>query len=141
MVLNGALFAGSTGNAGALGCTPVHVGGRTSQLIQHASLITLEKSLIRHGVVASVTIIDFPRVCIDRVLPQAVRAAIVEMTRVAAAAMDLQGLSPFEIVAGTIGADARALGGTMLPILAGYVSDPEVLLKDIGAGARAARTA
>lgn len=166
VVLNGTLVSGRSGNAGALGSMPVHIGGRTSQLIQHASLITLEKALLAAGidagilqdpqrdwsdlgapltcwiettatalataVVAGVAIIDFPRVCIDGALPAAVRDAIVDLTRARVATMDLQGLTPFEITAGTLGADARALGGAMLPILAGYACDPEVLLKDVG---------
>ncbi len=163
VVLNGQLFAGRTGNAGALGSMPIELKGQRSQLIEHASLITLEQALAkRHANVAilqmperdwsalgqplkrwitataealaiatvsAVSVIDFQRVCIDGALPRDVLAAIVEATRAKVALMDLQGLSPFEVVAGSAGADARAIGGAMLPILANYSSDPDVLLK------------
>ncbi len=42
---------------------------------------------------------------------------------------DLQGLSPFEITAGQLGAEARALGGAMLPIIESFACGQDVLLK------------
>ncbi|PWJ85387.1 MarR family transcriptional regulator [Pseudaminobacter salicylatoxidans] len=54
VVLNGALHAGRTGNAGALGSMPVPgPGGKPVQLIDAASLATLEKSLAARGIDAS----------------------------------------------------------------------------------------
>jgi predicted NBD/HSP70 family sugar kinase len=50
IVLNGSLYQGRTGNAGAIGSLPVAVGGRSSQLVHHASLITLERALIQAGI-------------------------------------------------------------------------------------------
>ena len=166
VVLNGMLYAGRTGNAGALGSMPVPVGGRTSQLIQHASLITLEKSLLEHGIdvsvlqhpdrdwqhlgrplarwietaaaaiaraiIAGASVIDFQLACIDGAVPRPILAEIVERTRARVAKADLQGLSPFDIASGTIGADARALGGAMLPLHADFGCDPDVLLKTFG---------
>jgi predicted NBD/HSP70 family sugar kinase len=166
VVLNGALYSGRTGNAGALGSMPVFVGGQVSQLIRHASIITLEKSLLDAGVDAAIlqhperdwsglgsllarwiatagealaiaiaagmSVIDFPAVRIDGALPRDVLSALIASTQEHLGRLDLQGLSPFEVVAGSIGADARALGGAMLPILANFSSDPEVLLKDVG---------
>ena len=167
VVLNGALHQGRTGNAGALGSMPIAVGGRMTQLIHHASLITLEKAVVRAGgttefleqmdgdwahleptltdwigrtaetlataIVAGVSIIDFEHVCIDGALPRAVLARIVEGARAAAAAYDRQGLSPFEIRMGSLGAEARVLGGAMLPIVAGFGAGQDIMLKQ-GAG-------
>jgi predicted NBD/HSP70 family sugar kinase len=166
VVLNGMLYPGRTGNAGALGSMPVPAGGHTSQLIQHASLITLEKSLIRHGIdvsilqhpdrdwqplgkplarwietaataiaraiVAGMSVIDFQLACIDGAVPRSVLAEIVARTRAHVTRADLQGLSPFDVAAGTIGSDARALGGAMLPLNADFACDPDVLLKTLG---------
>jgi len=54
VVLNGSLFGGSTGNAGALGSMPVPgPGGRPTQLIDVASLAMLEKALNAKGVEAT----------------------------------------------------------------------------------------
>ena len=169
IVLNGALYSGRSGNAGAVGSMPVYVGGRISQLIQYASLMALEKVLLKGGqdpsplqdpeadwasvgpplrswmagvseslaaaIIASMSVIDFPIVRIDGAMPRNVLAEIIAGTRARIARLDRQGLSAFEITAGTVGADARALGGAMLPILANFTCDPEVLLKDISATA------
>jgi predicted NBD/HSP70 family sugar kinase len=54
VVLNGRLYSGPTGNAGALGSMPVPgVDGRPTQLIDVASLAILEKALNARGVDAS----------------------------------------------------------------------------------------
>lgn len=53
VVLNGRLYSGPTGNAGALGSMPVPgPGGRPTQLIDVASLAVLEKSLNARGIEA-----------------------------------------------------------------------------------------
>lgn len=50
VVLNGSLFTGSSGNAGALGSVPVpDRAGTSRQLIEVASLATLEEMLVRSG--------------------------------------------------------------------------------------------
>ena len=140
VVLNGALVQGRTGNAGALGSMPVAVGGRFSQLIHHASLVTLERALLKaglspsivqnpdkdwdhlgaplehwiaragealaHAVVCGVSVFEFGSVCIDGALPRAVLERLVAATRAAIEKHDLQGLSPFAIEAGKLGASA-----------------------------------
>jgi predicted NBD/HSP70 family sugar kinase len=54
IVLNGGLYSGPTGNAGALGSMPVPgADGRPTQLIDVASLAILEKALNARGVDAS----------------------------------------------------------------------------------------
>ena len=163
VVLNGLLYQGRTGNAGALGSMPVTLDGRRSQLIHHASLFMLERWLLREGldaailqhpdadwsgidevlemwigtaaealadaVVSAVATIDFGQVCIDGALPRPVLDRLVARVREAVAVHDLQGLSPFEITAGRLGADARALGGAMLPIIESFACGQDVLLK------------
>jgi predicted NBD/HSP70 family sugar kinase len=167
VVLNGAVYAGTTANAGAVGSMPVPRNGKVTQLIEHASLISLERALQRRradaailqdpgqdwaslgaalarwieqaaeaialAIVAGVSIIDVPLICIDGAVPADVREKLVGATRAHVAKLDLQGLSRFEIVAGTLGADARALGGAMLPLVANYASDTDVLLKSMPA--------
>jgi predicted NBD/HSP70 family sugar kinase len=50
VVLNGSLYAGRSGNAGALGSMPVPgADGRSEQLIDQASLLVLEKMLVGAG--------------------------------------------------------------------------------------------
>lgn len=55
VVLNGRLYAGPTGNAGALGSMPVPAeGGAAEQLIDQASLVVLERALRAAGIRAEV---------------------------------------------------------------------------------------
>ena len=49
LVLNGSVFSGRTGNAGALGSIPIPSGDGTRQLIEVASLSVLEKQLADAG--------------------------------------------------------------------------------------------
>ncbi|VVT04575.1 ROK family transcriptional regulator [Rhizobium sp. EC-SD404] len=51
IVLNGSLYAGRNGNAGALGSMPVPgKEGRTEQLIDQASIMVLERMLVSDGI-------------------------------------------------------------------------------------------
>ena len=45
-------------------------------------------------------------------------------------AFDRQGLSPFTVTEGTIGAGARAIGGACLPLLANFARDRDALFKE-----------
>ena len=164
IVLDGNLYAGRTGNAGALGSMPVSDSGRSEQLIRSASIYVLEKKLIAAGkdpariwqspdawddfgihleewieetaaslaqaVVAAISVIDFEAAIIDGAFPAEVRQRILARTAEKVAGLDHQGLSPVQISAGTIGSDARAIGGAALPLLASFARDREVLFKE-----------
>lgn len=169
VVLNGTLFPGRTGNAGALGSLPVPANGEagrtlTRQLIATASIHVLEKRLLAAGqdptplwrspddwgdngplieqwvqdvadqlaiaITAAISVIDFGTVIIDGAVPAAIRTAIVERTKAASARIDRQGLSPTDVVEGTIGSVARALGAASLPLLANFARDSDVLFKE-----------
>lgn len=167
VVLDGALWPGRTGNAGALGSMPV-VGksdaGGAPQLIACASIYQLERRLERAGVDASsmwatpdawadfgphlndwieevasalayacaaaISVIDFEAIVIDGAMPTAVRDRLTARTADVLAGLDRRGLSDVDIVSGTIGADARAIGGAALPLIRNFGRDREVLLKD-----------
>jgi predicted NBD/HSP70 family sugar kinase len=163
IVLNGTVYQGRSGNAGALGSMPVTYRGECSQLIHHASLLMLEKRLIKDRrdpallqdanadwsvlgsvlddwleaaaealattIVSGACVIEFSEACIDGAMPTPVLARLVDATRNAVGRHDHQGLSPFEIRIGQLGADARALGGAMLPIMENYACGQDVLLK------------
>jgi predicted NBD/HSP70 family sugar kinase len=168
IVLNGMLYQGRTGNAGALGSMPVSGEGPLGvlQLIRSASLYRLEQLIGNQGrdptmlwktpqdwdeigqpldawikdssihlaqaIVASVSVIDFEAAIIDAACPPDVRKRLVERTREQVAQLDQQGLSPFSIVEGTIGSDARAIGGASLPLLANFAVDREIFLRNAG---------
>jgi predicted NBD/HSP70 family sugar kinase len=170
VVLNGSLYPGRTGNAGAIGSMPVACidlarGLVAEQLIRSASIFALENALLAAGkdpssiwrssdawadvgneevadwieavatniagaIVAAASVIDFEAVIVDGALPAVIRARIVERTREQVLRHDWRGLSPIFLHEGSIGADARAVGGAALPLLANFARDREVLFKE-----------
>jgi len=167
VVLNGSLFQGRTGNAGALGSMAVPAAGVTNsaqQLIRSASIYVLEKNLAANGInpmllwespndwaafgqplddwideaatglaisaLSAVAVLDCEAVIIDGAVPAAVRTRLVAATREKVDSLDRQGLSPFTVVEGTIGSDARVMGGASVPLLSNFAIDRDVLFKE-----------
>ncbi|MGY8664294.1 ROK family transcriptional regulator [Bradyrhizobium sp. UFLA05-109] len=169
IVLNGSLFPGRSGNAGALGSLPImrrEESGETSlqQLIRTASIYRLERRLIAAGrrgtdiwlspddwssfeepleawiaeaaealaqaIAALLAVIDFEAIVIDGAFPADVRRRLVERTNEQWARMDRQGLTDAVVVEGSVGRDARAIGGAALPLLATFARDHDVLFKE-----------
>lgn len=85
---------------------------------------------LAHVIVASCSVIDFPTAIIDGGFPDHVRQAIVAATQKAVTKLDLQGIRPPDVLKGSIGANARVIGGTALPFIARYLVDQIVLLKE-----------
>jgi predicted NBD/HSP70 family sugar kinase len=81
-------------------------------------------------IVSAVSVIDFEAIVIDGAFPRQLRARLVAATRAALANFDMQGVSPFSVVEGSIGSGAREIGGACLPLLANFTKDREVLFKD-----------
>ena len=87
---------------------------------------------LAQAIVASVSVIDFEAAIIDAACPPDIRSRLVEETKQQIALLDQQGLSPFAVVEGTIGSDARAIGGASLPLLANFAVDREIFLRTAG---------
>ena len=167
IVLNGSLFQGRNGNAGALGSMLVPATGASSaaeQLIRRASIYALEKKLARFGLdpmvlwqapdgwaelgqpldewieaaatglaiaaLSAAAVIDCEAVIIDGAFPASVRCRLVNTMRDRLAGLDRQGLSPLTVVEGTIGGDARVMGGASVPLIANFAIDRDVLFKE-----------
>jgi predicted NBD/HSP70 family sugar kinase len=169
IVLNGSLFPGRSGNAGALGSMPVMRRDKDGafslqQLIRAASIYRLERRLIAAGrrgtdiwlspddwssfeepldawiseaaealaqaIAATLAVIDFEAIVVDGAFPAEVRRRLVERINQRLSGIDRQGLTEAAVVAGTIGRDARAIGGAALPLLAAFARDHDVLFKD-----------
>ncbi|RAP40723.1 sugar kinase [Rhodovulum viride] len=163
IVLNGSLFTGNTGNAGALGSMPVLCDSRKcTQLIDVASLATLERMLAENNedaealwtspdawaideiilqewillaaqaiavaIAATGSVLDIGAALIDGWMPASVRARLVEEVRVAFSRIDTTGIQPPVIMAGTVGPDARALGGACLAMSERFLVDQNALL-------------
>ncbi|PSJ61402.1 ROK family transcriptional regulator [Pseudaminobacter soli (ex Li et al. 2025)] len=151
VVLNGALFAGRTGNAGALGSMPVPgPDGRPIQLIEAASLALLERKLLARGldtsflwdsptewgeigpdleawietaaealgyaIVSASALIDFEAAIVEGWMPATVRARLVKAVAAALTRINVAGIQVPEVREGTVGIDARSLGGASLPL-------------------------
>ena len=165
IVINGSLYQGRGGNAGALGSFPVPAAaGGAQQLIRTASLYVLEQDLKRAGkspdalwrdandwsgvgpalngwietaamglAAASAgiaSVLEPAAVVIDGAMPAGVRSRLVAAVTQALAQVNMQGISPFAVVEGTIGADARAMGAASLPLFANFIIDRDVLFKE-----------
>jgi predicted NBD/HSP70 family sugar kinase len=164
VVLNGTLFAGAGGNAGAIGSMPVPSYVGTAQLIRSASLYLLEARLIAAGkeagflwsrpdaflslgaeldewiseasgaiayaATAASAVIDFQAAVIDGAFPAEIRDRLVARVAAALETHDRQGLSPLRVVPGTVGPNAREIGGGSLPLFANFAMDREVLFKE-----------
>jgi predicted NBD/HSP70 family sugar kinase len=85
---------------------------------------------LAQAIVASASVLDFSQVIIDGGFPTQVRQRLVALVRQKASASDLQGLSPFDIGEGSIGANARTMGAASLPFFARFLLDQNVLFKE-----------
>ena len=165
IVLNGSLYLGHSGNAGALGSLPVtSPGGKTAQLIGTASFNVLERAIDKAGgdpnalwrdpadwssaglaletwietaapAIALATagvmaVLDCAAVVIDGAMPKDVRTRLVSAIRIALDRVNMQGISPFPVIEGTIGADARAMGAASLPLFDNFIINHNVLFKE-----------
>ena len=78
---------------------------------------------------SAMSIIDFEAIVIDGALPPPIRARLVETMARKLGQLDLQGLTPARVLEGSIGADARAIGGAALPMLSNFARDHEILFR------------
>lgn len=161
IVLNGGLYTGRSGNAGALGPMPVpSKNGRSRQLIEAASIGTLEQMLsesgcgaeiwdspdhwnvdqsvlkkwimevggaLSHAIVSASSVIDFEATVIDGWLPTDIRSEIIAETGRSLGQLDLAGINPPKILAGSVGPNARSLGAASLPLSKRYLVEQNAL--------------
>jgi predicted NBD/HSP70 family sugar kinase len=164
VVLNGHLYDGPTGNAGAFASMPVaKPDGSLEQLVRSASFYLLERDLRRNGLdesmlwksaddwsaagdtlsawieraahgltraaVSVASVIEPAAIIIDGAMPPVVRHALVTAVRKRMAEFNREGLSPFEVMEGSIGINARAMGAASLPLFANFMVDQDILFK------------
>ena len=85
---------------------------------------------LAYACIAAISVIDFEAVIVDGAMPTAVRSRLVARVAEIYETLDRRGLVDPTIKAGSIGADARALGGAALPLIANFARDREVLFKE-----------
>lgn len=91
---------------------------------------------LARAIIASCAVIDFPIAIIDGGFPTRIREVIVRKVRASMKSFDLQGLHPPEIVEGSVGANARVIGGALLPFFDRFLVDQNVLLKTVSQPSR-----
>lgn len=72
---------------------------------------------------SAATLLELEAVLIDGWMPEAIRAEIVRRTEAALHRLDLAGVTPPAIRAGTVGPHARALGAAAIPLSQRYLID------------------
>ena len=85
---------------------------------------------LAHSIVSGTAFLDLDAVVIDGVVASALLQSLLAQTRDALKAYNTEGLQALpRLEAGTIGSDARALGGALLPLYACFAPDWDVFLK------------
>lgn len=84
---------------------------------------------LAHCVVTSSALLDIEAVVIDGSLHGPLLQRLIERTRQAMDLYDWEGLWRTPVVEGSIGSDARALGGALLPLHANFAPDRDLFLK------------
>lgn len=82
--------------------------------------IEMVASGVAYAAVSSAALMDLEAIVVDGSIPHSVRQQIVQRVEEKAHAMDLRGMSSFQIVEGTIGSKAQSIGSASLPLLANF---------------------
>ena len=84
---------------------------------------------IAQAVNTAACLLDLEGVIVDGSFSRELLAALLASTTQALARYDWEGVAQPQLMAGTIGSDARALGGALLPLYANFAPDRDLFLK------------
>ena len=104
------------------------IGGHLDAWIEEAAYA------LAYACAAAIAVIDVKAAIVDGAIPSNVRNWLVARVAHHFATLDQRGLSDLTIEAGSIGADARAIGAAALPLIKNFARDREVLFKDAPTG-------
>ena len=79
---------------------------------------------------SAVCLLDLDAVIVDGSFGRELLAALLQVVAKALDFYSWEGVSRPQVLAGTVGSDARAIGGAMLPLHAAFAPDRELFLKD-----------
>lgn len=85
---------------------------------------------LAHAILSSASLIDFSAAIIDGGFPEWVRKRVVEATSKALDRLDLRGIVMPQVLEGSVGANARAIGGASLPLFNRYLLDFNTVMKE-----------
>jgi len=99
--------------------------------LPHTQVWTGQSALaLAHCITAGTAFLDLEAVVIDGVVAPELLAELIQQTRHAVQRYNWEGLqTPPPLLAGSIGSDARALGGALLPLHACFAPDRDLFLK------------
>lgn len=97
---------------------------------QVADWIETVAPAIAPALVAASAVVDAEAMVVDGAFPAAVRSRLVARIAAEVDRLDRRGLSPVAVVEGSVGPEARAIGAAMLPLMAAFAPDREILFKD-----------
>ncbi len=86
---------------------------------------------LAYAILSSASVIDFSAAIIDGGFPGWVRKRVVDATAAALAKLDMRGIVTPDILEGSVGANARAIGGASLPLFNRYLLDFNTVMKEI----------
>jgi predicted NBD/HSP70 family sugar kinase len=84
---------------------------------------------LAHAIVSATALLDLEAVVIDGSLCRPLLTQLIDQTTAALGHYNWEGLWPTTLLAGSIGSDARALGGALLPLHANFAPDQDLFLK------------
>ncbi len=84
---------------------------------------------LAHCVVSGTAFLDLDAVVIDGSISRNLLHQLIEAVKAALARYNPEGLWPVTVLEGSIGSDARALGGALLPLHANFAPDRDLFLK------------
>jgi predicted NBD/HSP70 family sugar kinase len=93
------------------------------------SWLTRAADAMAHGVHSAACLLDMEGVIIDGSFDRTMLARVIDAVQAAMARYNWEGVRQPPVTAGTIGSDARAVGGAILPLYANFAPDPDVFLK------------
>ncbi len=74
-------------------------------------------------------LLDLENVILDGCFSRELQTALIEQISTAMQQLNWEGVTPPQLLAGSIGSDARALGGALLPLYANFSPDRDLFLK------------
>jgi predicted NBD/HSP70 family sugar kinase len=86
------------------------------------------------AIVNSACLLDIGDVIVDGVMSRDLQSRLIAEIENALDGHSWEGVTRPSVLSGTIGADARAIGGALLPLYAAFAPDPEVFLKSAPTG-------
>ncbi|MBK6649664.1 MAG: ROK family transcriptional regulator [Betaproteobacteria bacterium] len=84
---------------------------------------------LAHTIISATALLDLEAVVIDGSVCRALLKQLTQQTHTALGHYNWEGLWPTTLVEGSIGSDARALGGALLPLHANFAPDHDLFLK------------